>query len=923
MQQYFDIKNQYQDTLLLFQVGDFYELFFDDAKTASAYLAIALTSRGKNNGQDVPLCGIPIHAVKHYLKKLISGGFKVALCDQLTQPQPGTIVQRGVTHVFTPGTLIDSTMLDDKSASYLLSFYPEQQEWGLVFTELLTAQLFATHIPAGDYRMFEAELARFFPDEIVLPSACNDTQKSSSYHPDVSGEALAKSGLGSGSRAINTYLKKLGYCTSFADTNAANYNTNTIINNNNTPDNNQNIIQSAGDYAAGQPISKAWLDAQFSPNILSILQNNTSMSRSLDLLYTYLKKNQEKALPLFKTIQFYQPEDYLILDPATQKNLEIIKNNQDSGRKNTLLAVIDKAKTAMGSRMLKKWLLRPLIQEQAIMRRQDTVSQLHKNIDITQKLENYLSSIADLERIIGRIALKRAQIHDYLALKQSLIIIPEIKELLRTTCQTQLAQALQEKMGIFTDLIKLLEISLNDDSSQEHIIKNGFDHRLDHLRNLVENSQQELLKLEQKERDRTNINSLKISYNRVSGYYIEITNPNLDQVPPDYIEQQKLANRKRYVTQELKDLERDIFKAQNEIDVVENEVFTRVKDDVESYLSPLRNTAQSIAYLDALLSFALTAYHNNYCAPQFNSTRSVNIKLGRHPVIETTNNTQFIGNNTNLDNTQEVMLITGPNMGGKSTYLRQVALISILAQCGSFVPATSANVPIFDRIFTRIGSADNLAEGKSTFLVEMEETATICTQATKHSLVILDEVGRGTSTHDGIALAQAIIEYLVTVIQAKTLFATHYHELTELEQTFATIKNYHMLCKKIGANLHFLHTIAPGVAHRSFGLDVAKLAQLPDAIINRAAQILQVLHAQPSSLPTIANPALRPVPQSYEPIGDLTSIALAKGEERSKDQLKRTILEQEQKLRILNDINIDNLSPKQAFDIIWKLRSGS
>ncbi|MFH0898660.1 MAG: DNA mismatch repair protein MutS [bacterium] len=853
MQQYFDIKDQYKDTLILFQVGDFYELFFDDAKTAASFLAIALTKRGKNQGQDVPLCGIPVHALNHYLKKLITGGFKVAICDQLSKPQPGIVVQRGVTRVLTPGTLTDSTMLDEKSASYLLSFYPEQNQWGLIFTELLTAQLFATHIDADDFKTFEAELTRFSPDEIVLPPSQN---------------------------SFETFFKKNGYCTSLVN----------------------------GDYALTEPISTAWLQAQFNKQTLELLQKKICVNHALELLYRYLKKNQEKSLDQFQTIQFYQPQDYLILDPATQKNLEIIRNNHNGDRKNTLLSIVDHAKTAMGSRTLKKWLARPLLQKNAILGRQEVVSCLCNNIDTMQKLENLLSHIADLERIIGRIALRRAHVQDYLALKDSLAIAPEIKALLQTSVIVSLAQTIQEKIGDFKNLIDLLETSLNNDPSSDLIIKKSFDLHLDHLRNLVQNSQQEILKLEQKERARTGINSLKISYNRVSGYYFEITNPNLKQVPQDFIEQQKLVNRKRFVTQELKALERDIFTAQHEIEEVEAKVFDAIKQEVEQYLTPLRNLAQALAYLDGLFSFATVAYNNNYIAPIFNDKQNVEILQGRHPVIETKCSTAFVANDTILNNEQSLLIITGPNMGGKSTFLRQTALIAILAQCGSFVPARQANLPLFDRIFTRIGSADNLAEGKSTFLVEMEETAAICTQATKNSLIVLDEVGRGTSTHDGIALAQAIIEYIVQHIQARTLFATHYHELTELDKQFTNIKNYNLLCSRIKNHLHFLHKIAPGTSQRSFGLDVAKLAQLPDSIITRASHLL---HAMENKSQTTIQPALSHVKTENFTPTSIEKIA----------HLEKQLEVYKEKLKPIQDLNLDELSPKQAFDLLWNLAS--
>lgn len=847
MQQYFAIKQQFPDSLLFFQVGDFYELFFDDAKFAAAFLAIALTKRGKHKDLDIPLCGVPIHALDHYLRKLIKGGFKVALCDQLTKPTPGTIVERGVTNVFTPGTLTDSLMLDEKSASYLLAFYPTQESFGLVFSELLTAQLFATTLPADNKRLIEAELSRFFPDEIVLP-------------------------LGNLGNAHATYFKQLGYCTSFTDAG-----------------------MQGQDSPIGQPIAQAWLEGQFSNAVYKKIEHSAALSGSMEIFYRYLQKNNAQALQQFKSIQFYQADDYLLLDKATQKNLEIVENNHDGSRKNTLFTVLDKAKTAMGSRTIKKWLLRPLVQEDAIMQRQKTVTEIYKKIDVMQQLEEQLHQIADLERIIGRIALRRAQINDYKALQQSLSLMPTIKDILGKL-ESQLINSMQERIIDFAPLVKLLEHSINQDPSISYLIKRGFDHELDHLRDLAENGQRAIAQLEQQEITRTGINSLKIRFTDISGYYIEITNANLSQVPSDYKHQQTLVNRQRFTTPELTQLERDLQRAQHEITNVESAVFERIKREVEILLTPLRHTAQALAYLDGLLSFARVAYDNNYCIPTFNHDQNISINHGRHPVIETTSKQAFVANDTTLTDAQSLLIITGPNMGGKSTYLRQVALISLMAQCGSLVPAEQAELSILDRIFTRIGSGDNLAEGKSTFLVEMEETATICTQATKKSLVILDEVGRGTSTFDGIALAQAIIEHIHEIIKARCLFATHYHELTKLAEQHAGIKNYHLQCHKQGSTLHFLHKIAPGVATGSFGLDVARLAEIPTSIIKRAHDILRTLENQsPGTTPITPaildnNFALHSTPKHHEEI-----------------------------ITKLQNIHLDHISPKQAFDHLWQL----
>ncbi len=833
MEQYFAIKAQFPDALLFFQVGDFYELFFDDAKKAAAYLAIALTKRGKHHGADIPLCGVPIHALDHYLTKLIKGGFAIALCDQLSKPQPGTVVQRGVTKVFTPGTLTETNMLEAKSACYFLSCYPGHERWGLVFGELLTAQLFATTIPAQSARMLEAELIRFAPDEVILPNS--STIGSTAQH-----------------------FKKLGYYTSIAHSDDV-------------------------DAADG------WVTKQFAA-AAQTLQQEVVLKQSLTTLHHYLQKQQPSALEQFKQIHFYQPEDYLILDASTQKNLEIVENAHTSSKKNTLFSIIDHAKTAMGSRTLKKWLQRPLVHEEAINQRLDFIAELKNNIPQLFKLNDLLASCGDIERIVGRIALQRALVPDYLALNATLSIIPEIKDLL-SAMHCQLSSMLCSRLANFQPITTLLTASLNDQSDYPHLIKRGFDHNLDYLYDLLHNGKQAFLALEQKETERTGINSLKISYNQITGYYFEITNPNIPRVPDDFIHLQSLSNKKRFTTPQLKALEHDYFKAQHELENVETSVFERVKNEVAESLHDLRHAAQSLAYLDSLFSLTKAAYELGYVRPLFNKEHRIAIEKGRHPIVEHHTGSNFEANDLLLNNTQSTIIITGPNMGGKSTYLRQTALISIMAQCGSFVPATHADLPILDRVFTRIGSGDNLAEGKSTFLVEMEETATICHQATKNSLVILDEVGRGTSTYDGMALAQAILEYIHTNIKARCLFATHYHELTALEQSMPGMINMHAACKRVNDVIIFLHKILPGAAEGSFGLHVARLATLPETIISRAQHILNKLGQEPKSNQFI---------QEYQP-------AMA-----SKPVIHPVVTQ-------LQAIDCNAITPKQAFELLWQL----
>lgn len=835
MEQYFAVKAHYPGTVVFFQVGDFYELFFDDAKIVSAFLAITLTKRGKNKGEDVPLCGVPVHALTHYLIKLVKGGFKVAICDQLTKPTPGAVVQRGVTRVFTPGTLIDTNMLDEKSASYLLSFFPQEDGWGLIFAELLTAQLFATIVPSRDYRMIDAELTRFFPDEILIPE---DTI----------------------TQDIGKYYKQNGYYI--------------------TP------VSYDQEY---MPVAKAWIDAQFNESMREKLNAFPALNASVLQLYFYLKRHQERALDSFKSIQFYEPEDYVIVDSSTQKNLEIISNSYDGGRKNTLLSVLDCANTAMGSRSIKKWLQRPLVQKASIIQRQEFVSLLVGNHELRSRLGLLLQQCADLERIVGRVALGRASVHDYLALRDTLALIPEIKKLFSEHIQVPLGRLLHDRYNDLSSLQVFLQASMHDDIISGWVIKPGFDYHLDRVRDLVVNSQKEIMALEQREITATGITSLKISYNQISGYYIEVTAPNISKVPERYQRQQTLANRTRFVTQELKILETEIFKAQQEIDMIEKDVFERVKREVVLHLSSLRQIALALSYSDGLFGFAQAAVNGNFIVPVFNDHHNIIIKSGRHPTISQIN-PQFIPNDTQLTQEESLWIITGPNMGGKSTYLRQVALICILAQCGSLVPAQFANLPLLDRVFTRIGSGDNLAQGKSTFLIEMEEAATICTQATRNSFVILDEVGRGTSTFDGIALAQAIVEHIAYKIQARCLFATHYYELTTLSGN--GIATYHMACKKTDHAILFLYTIIKGVARGSFGLDVARLAALPDDIVVRAREILQQLVASPHEH------MLHRQEQVCEPSAQELA-ALAK----------------------LRAINSDELTPKQALEMVWYLKS--
>jgi len=866
MQQYFNIRDQHPDTLLMFQVGDFYELFFDDAKQASAALGIALTARGKNKGEPIPLCGVPLHALDYYLVKLVKAGFKVAICDQLEQPVAGKIVERGVTQVLTPGTLIDSKLLDEKTASYLFSFFPTGDSWGLLFGELLTAQLFATVLPTHSDKILESELIRFFPDEILVPH-----------------NSLGK--------IFSGFFKSRGYFTTFIDT-------------------------PAYDSDAARQVDE-WMQKQLRGTVVEKIYTHQALRSAIGSFHTYVQKNQRTELDHFKSIQFYEPEDFLLLDPATQRNLELVKNAQDGSRKNTLFSVLDRATTAMGSRMIKKWLVRPLVKKEPIVQRQDAVSLLVSDAAIAQKIEQFLSSIGDLERVVGRIALLRGTLYDYLMLAKALEAIPNIAALLKSRRRIALIEIIANAIGDFHTLHALLIASLNDDNTKPWIIKPGFDQQLDNLRELVENANQKILELETQEQQKTGINSLKIRFNQAHGYYIEITKANFDLVPAHYTRHQTLVGRERFTTDALRELAHEINNAKTQIDMVEKSVFDRIKREVVSHISALRKLAHALAHLDALVGFAKIAYEHGYVVPSFNAERVITIQDGSHPVVQASLGSSFIPNDTKLNDQESVWIITGPNMGGKSTYLRQVALINIMAQCGSLVPAKSANLPLLDRIFTRIGAGDNVAEGKSTFLVEMEETASICTQATKNSLVILDEVGRGTSTFDGLAIAQAVVEYIAQKVQARCLFATHYHELTLLADHIPGIVSYYAASKKTDNGILFLYKVIKGVADGSFGVEVAKLAQLPDAVILRAEQILSELSVPkekdmfiPSSLSFVEGEAER-IDHIFQENKKLKA-DITKLQQQLDDQKIVT--------SVLADLDYDNLSPRQAFDLLWKMK---
>jgi len=856
MQQYFDIRNEFDDALLLFQVGDFYELFFDDAKKASSFLGIALTKRGTFKNEPIPLCGFPIHVLDHYVTKLVKGGFKVALCQQLEQATAGKMVSRGVTQVFTQGTLTSETLLDAKTSSYLFSFFPTKDSWGLLFSELLTSQIHVTILPTGGDRSLETELFRFLPDEVLLQ---------------------AQAGMGK----FEDFFKQRGFFTT----------RHTLLLD-------QEHLEEL----------KEWSQHQFSDSSFVALHQNASVESALALWYSYLAKNNKEALQQFKEVHFYSPDQFLLLDPATQKNLDIVTNNFDGSKKNSLIASMDRAVTPMGSRMIRRWLLRPLVDKNAILQRQQVVLFFMKNHSFLVQLTLLLEQFGDLQRIVGRIALHKAGIKDYIQLGRIVAFIPELSELLQQSHADILQQALLTCID-FSKLHELLNAACYDGDVENWVIQHGFDEHLDYLRDCIAQSSKKVLDLEVQEQLRSGINSLKIRQNSVHGYYIEVTKTQSNSVPADYIRQQTLVGRERYTMPILQQIQSQVMQAEISINAYEKEVFQQVKDTVAQFITPLRQVAEAVAIIDALLGFAHVAYDQGYVQPEFNDACDIIIKDGKHPVIAMQLQHEFIANDTNLTDQESLWIVTGPNMGGKSTYLRQTALICLLAQTGSFVPAQSASLPLLDRIFTRIGAGDNLAEGKSTFLIEMEETAQICLQATKHSLVILDEVGRGTSTFDGLAIAQAVIEYIYQVVQARCLFATHYHELTYLQDNYSGIANYYADSKKTEHGILFLHKIIKGIAHQSFGLEVAKLAKLPHPLLLRAQELLHQFERKESQAAQL----------SFLPAQKLI-VSKHSDWEQKYHAVVNKYDQQVVLIKKLQHVDYDNLSPKQAFDLLWNLQ---
>jgi len=827
MRQYGAIKQRHPNALLLFRLGDFYELFFEDAVVAARELQITLTSRNKEKGQAIPMCGVPYHAAEGYIAKLIRRGHRVAICDQMEDPRLAKkLVKREVTRVVTPGTAIDAQVLEPRVNNYLAAAVERDSAMGLAFADLSTGDFRAIEFRGVDSpARCREELERMRPSELLLPahgSAVDSASGLTNRRPKEQ-VCATPSGAGakeSGQSPISDLPSEIPMLTQ-------------------TP---------VDDWVFSEEYAARLLRDHFRVATLEGygLQEHPLAVVAAGAILHYVRETQRGSLSHLDGIRFYQQQDSLVLDPATLRNLELLEPAFGGPRGSTLLSTLDHCVTSLGARLLKGWVLRPSIDRAEIEARSEAVEALMKDTIGRQELRRHLGQVQDLERLLSKVALETANARDLVALKLSLAQLPPLRARL-AGFQALRLRALHERLDELPELRQLLESSIHPEPpallTEGNLIRPGYNAELDALRDLSQNSKRLVAQIESRERGRTRITSLKVRFNNIFGYYLEVSKPNLPLVPADYERKQTLVNAERFTTPELKALETKILEAEEKRQTLERDLFVEIRRRVAAEAVRIRRTAAALAELDVLGCFAYLAAERSYHRPEFSDDGELLIVQGRHPVIELIGqedqSARFIPNDLFLNTSSErIVIITGPNMGGKSTYLRQAALICLMAQMGSFVPAERAKLPVLDRIFTRIGASDNLARGRSTFMVEMTEAASILNTATPRSLVLLDEVGRGTATFDGLAIAWAVVEHLQTHTQAKTLFATHYHELTELADLLPGVRNYHVSVKESGSNIIFLRKVEPGSADKSYGVEVARLAGLPPSVIERAREIL-------------------------------------------------------------------------------------
>lgn len=871
MRQYRKIKAQYPDAIVLFRMGDFYETFEEDAKITAKVLGIALTKRANGAAADVPLAGFPHHALDTYLPKLVKAGYKVAICEQIEDPKLAKgIVKRDVIEIVTPGVAVSDKLLDNRANNFVCALFFKGDKVGVAFADVSTGEFYTTKVKVDELSNL---LDTITPSEILHSKSHKDTIEQVFEGVRVK-PAFTK---------LEDWVFKYDY---------------------------------AFEILTGHFQTQSLKGFGIDDLELGII--------SAGAVLHYLQDTQRTRLVHIKRISRFDVSDYMILDPATKRNLEIAVSYLGETTYGTLFSVIDRTQTPMGARLLKRWVLRPLKKLEPIQKRLEAVKELYENSKLRKELKEVLSEFGDVERLISRIAIRahlpgttgRANPRDMINLKESLKKIPKIKSLLAET-KSETLQKIYKLLNPLENVVALIESAIVDDPpatvADGGVIKDGYNSELDELRYISRSSKEFIANLQQKERERTGIPSLKIDYNSVFGYYIEITKAHLDKVPPDYIRKQTLVNAERFVTPELKEYEEKIFTAEEKMIALESELFNQLREKISEYTESIQKNAQLIAMLDCFVSLSEVAVENNYTCPIVDDSDVIEIKDGRHPVVEKIlpQGEKFVPNDVRLDNSEnQILIITGPNMSGKSVFLRQVGLIVLLAQIGSFVPASYARIGIVDRIFTRVGASDNIAGGESTFLVEMHEMANILNNATPRSLILLDEVGRGTSTFDGISIAWAITEYLHENprVRAKTIFATHYHELNELAELYPRIKNFKADVREVGDRVIFLHKIVPGYADHSYGIEVAKMAGLPKEVTDRAKEILANLEQKELTPQGKVKKKI-----SKEALMQKFQISLF---ELNDDRLRQEIL----------NLDIDNMTPLQALlklqELKGKIREG-
>lgn len=865
MQQYVDIKKEYPDCILFYRLGDFYEMFFEDAILTSKELEITLTGKSCGLDERAPMCGVPYHAVDGYLNKLISKGYKVAICEQVEDPkQAKGLVRREVVKIVTPGTNLFMQALDSARNNYIMCIICEGDSIGIATCDITTGEFYLTQ--TDTVKALIDEINKFTPTEII----CNDN--------------FYASGID-----ITELKDKLNISVFDIDPNFVD------------------------DKRAIDIITKHYRVA----TLISLgIDNMKEGYLSAGALLQYLYHTQKNDLGHITSIKPYSTSSFMLLDSSTRRNLELTQTLRDKNKKGSLLGVLDKTKTAMGARMLRQYIEQPLINEGEIIDRLSAIENLVEESIVREEMREYLHPIYDLERIMGKIAYKTANPRDLIAFCSSIRMIPHIKYLLEQMTSNQLND-INQNLDALLDITTLIENSIIEEpplsTKDGGVIRDGFSPEIDELRVAKKEGKNWLLELETEDRERTGIKNLKIKYNKVFGYYYEVSNSNIDLVPDDYIRKQTLANAERYTNDKLKHLEDVILNAEDKLINLENYYYNDIREKIFAQICRIKTTAHSLAKLDVIASLANVAVKNKYVKPSFNNEGIIKITGGRHPVVETMiANNSFISNDTYLDDkNQTIDIITGPNMAGKSTYMRQVALIVLMAQIGSYVPAENANIALVDRIFTRVGASDDLASGQSTFMVEMNEVANILRNATPNSLLILDEIGRGTSTLDGLSIAWAVIEYISnkSVVGAKTLFATHYHELTELEGKMNNVNNFCIAVKENGDEIVFLRKIIKGGTDKSYGIQVAKLAGVPNDVIERAKEIL--LHLSDHDL---ASEVKKVAPK----------ISTFSAKDKQVDEVEQLSFfnnyDENEAVKTLKELDLGNITPLEALNILSKLQ---